>query len=178
MITALHIEKRDSMLKLLDRGLVMVHLDPRVEGVLVPEWLRNDSTLRLNIAYGFNLPALDIDDEGIYAVLSFGGQNYGCTLPWDAVFALTLPQDQHEGQVWPASLPAELLDTIATAEKAEESGELDAAPVRPALRVVQPDQADEGGSPEPLKRSEDEGADATEAQEPPTARAKLRLVTD
>ena len=176
MTLPLHIEKRDTMLKLLDRGLVMVHLDPRVEGVVVPEWLQSDPTLRLNIAYGFNLPALEIDEEGIYAVLSFGGQNYGCTLPWPAVFALTLPQEQHEGQVWPESLPSELVETM-TAVEAQAMRDEEAKPLeRPALRVVSSEQE----ADEQAQASEPEAPSAAseEASKPSTGRAKLRLVTD
>ena len=92
----------------------MLHLDPRRPGVCVPAQFADDPILRLNIAYGFNLPALDIDDEGVYAVLSFSGRDFGCTIPWDAVFAMTLPQDEHEGVVFPAAVPTELRDAIDT----------------------------------------------------------------
>jgi stringent starvation protein B len=101
-------EKMTEMLRLLDLGLVMVHLDPRRDGVQVPEHLAADPALRLNIAYGFNLPGLEVDEQGIYAVLSFGGQNFGCDIPWEAVFALTLPGQDQEGALWPDDLPEEL----------------------------------------------------------------------
>jgi stringent starvation protein B len=188
MTASTNLEKRDRMLELLDRGLVMVHLDPRCEGVLVPEWFKDDPTLRLNIAYGFNLPSLDIDEEGVYAVLSFGGQNHGCMLPWSAVFAITLPQDQHDGQVWPSSLPKELLETMAAVEAGAE--EIGSPPSGPRLRVVKSE--DDEGEPVIEQIVEDvttlapEAAPAsvaetpTEHGEPASApgRAKLRLVTD
>lgn len=174
-----HREKRDAMLELLDRGLVMVHLDPRHPSVQVPEWFKTDPTLRLNIAYGFNLPALEVDEEGIYAVLSFGGQNHGCSLPWEAVFALTLPDEQHDGQVWPDSLPKELIETISAVEAlAEEQPRPE--PVS-HLRVV-----DSGGDteldrdatvdPSALPDASHEAKAPGDDQE--RAPAKLRLVTD
>jgi len=101
-------QKRRQLLAMLDHGMVMIHLDPRAPGVVVPPQFTDDPVLRLNIAYGFNLPALDIGPEGVYAILSFSRQNFGCTLPWDAIFAVTAPQDGHEGMVWPESIPAEL----------------------------------------------------------------------
>jgi len=187
MTASLHLEKRDAMLELLDRGLVMVHLDPRAEGVIVPEWFKEDPTLRLNIAYGFNLPALDVDEEGLYAVLSFGGQNHGCTIPWPAVFAITLPQEQHDGQVWPESLPKELIETIAAVEAVSE--EVEVAERGPQLRVVRAD--DEGEAPTLKAVPEVETPVAVEAplaaMEPtsesetpalPAKPTKLRLVTD
>ena len=161
-------QKRETMLTLLDRGLVMVHLDPRASGVTVPERFRQDPLLRLNIAYGFNLPALDIDDEGIYAVLSFSGQDYGCTLPWSAIFAITLPDDGHEGRMWASSLPEEL-------RAAFQEASLDAA--------KSPAPPEPSAGAKPAFRVLDGGATAEEAQvEPappkPSARPSLKLVKD
>ena len=101
-------QKEKQLLNLLGRGVVMVHLVPGRSGVAVPPQYAEDPVLRLNIAYGFNLPALQVDADGVYAVLSFNRQNFGCTLPWDSIFAMTLPDDGHEGVVWPASAPEEL----------------------------------------------------------------------
>ncbi len=101
-------QKRRQLLEMLDQGLVMIHLDPRPEEVIVPSYLKEGPVLRLNLAYGFRLPALDVHAEGVYAVLSFNRQNFGCTLPWTAIFALTSPDKGHDGMVWPSSLPAEL----------------------------------------------------------------------
>ncbi|MCB9788205.1 MAG: hypothetical protein H6744_16100 [Deltaproteobacteria bacterium] len=101
-------QKRDKMLELLERGMVMIHLDPRAPGVVVPPRFGQDTVLRLNVAWQFQLPALEIGEDSIYAVLSFQRQNFGCTLPWDAIFGLTMPDDEHQGMLWPASMPPEL----------------------------------------------------------------------
>ena len=106
-------QKRRQLQSMLERGLVMLHLDPRVEGVVVPAQFHDDPVLRLNVAYGFNLPALDVDASGVYAVLSFSRRNFGCTLPWEAIFAMTAPHDGHEGMVWPESIPVELAPFFA-----------------------------------------------------------------
>jgi stringent starvation protein B len=99
---------------LLQRGVVMVHLDPRVDGVVVPPQFTQEEALRLNVAYAFNLPSFEISEDGVYAILSFDGQNFGCTIPWRAMYALTLPQESHEGMVWPDSMPVELRDATQT----------------------------------------------------------------
>lgn len=99
-------QQRRHLLDMLDDGLVMVHVDPRGADVIVPQRFKSDPVLRLNLAYMFRLPALDIGAEGIYAVLSFDKQNFGCTLPWSCVFAVTRPDANHEGIVWPESAPA------------------------------------------------------------------------
>lgn len=103
-------EKRRHLDEMLQHGhgMVMVHMDPRREGVQVPPQFAGDPVLRLNLAYGFNLPALDVDEDGIFAMLSFGGHRFGCSMPWDAVFALTMPDEAHAGVVWPEDLPHEL----------------------------------------------------------------------
>ncbi len=106
-LSAWNEQKRKLVLQLLDHGMVMIHLDPRATGVVVPPRFRNDPTLRLNLAYGFNLPALDVAEEGIYAVLSFGGVDSSCSLPWEAVYAATLPDEDHRGMMWAGSLPPE-----------------------------------------------------------------------
>lgn len=108
-------QKRRQLLDMLTDGLVMLHLDPRVEGVIVPEQFAKDSALRLNIAYQFKLPALDIGAEGVYAVLSFNRKNFACTVPWPSIFAMTKPHAGHDGVVWPHSVPPELKGSFAQA---------------------------------------------------------------
>ena len=108
--------KRRQLLSMLDKGLVMIHLDPRAEGVIVPERFKADPVLRLNIAYGYRLPALDVGLDGVYAVLSFSKQNFGCTLPWSSIFALSSPDSAHEGIVWPEAVPPELRRALGVDE--------------------------------------------------------------
>lgn len=142
-------QKRRQLLDMLDKGLVMIHLDPRPEEVIVPAWLKTEPVLRLNLAYGFRLPALDVGADGIYAVLSFNRQNFGCTIPWGAVFALTMPDNGHDGMLWPTSLPDEL-------KPAGEVVETGAVALKP---VVRPSAV----SPAPVA-----SADATPAGDPLT----------
>ena len=110
--------KQRELKALLERGVVMVHLDPRIQGVVVPPQFAQEAALRLNVAYAFKLPAFEISDDGVYAILSFNRQNFGCTIPWRAVYALTLPDESHEGMVWPDSMPLELKANEGSAEPA------------------------------------------------------------
>lgn len=114
-------QKRRKVLDMLDHGLVMLHLDPRAPDVVVPQRFKADPVLRLNIAYQFRLPALDVGAEGIYAVLSFDRQNFGCTLPWSSIFAVTRPDAGHDGIVWPESVPPELRASFTRAGVSEPS---------------------------------------------------------
>lgn len=124
-------QKRRQLLEMLDKGLVMLHLDPRPEEVIIPAYLKTEPVLRLNLAYGFRLPALDVGAEGVYAVLSFNRQNFGCTLPWGAVFAMTMPDNSHDGVLWPGSLPPELKPAGDTGESGV------SVALKPALQEVE-----------------------------------------
>ena len=79
--------KQNTMDAFLAEGRVLVQLDSRVEGVQVPDHLRGDPALRLNISGRFGLP-LEVDDIGIHATLTFQGDPFECELPWTAVYIL------------------------------------------------------------------------------------------
>ncbi len=185
-------EKRDRLRAMLDQGLVMIHLDPRLPGVVVPAGFRGQPVLRLNLAWGFNLPALDIGDDGVYAILSFNRQNVACTLPWPSVFAMTWPDQDHEGAIWEDDVPRELrstmgeppprprpvvaLPTPAPASKPEVAPvPSDDEPRLPPLFIVH-----EGGrGKRPLTApgpTEDAPAATDAVTEAPPARPRLRLV--
>ena len=79
--------KRDTLESFLAEGMVLVQLDSRLEEVCVPDHLRDDPTLRLNISGRFGLP-LDVDDWGVRATLTFQGDPFECAFPWKAVYIL------------------------------------------------------------------------------------------
>lgn len=101
-------EKRLVLLELLKEAWVYVHLDPRREGVVLPEFLRDQP--RLVLQYGYNMPVpmhdLTIDDQGIAATLSFRRAPCATFIPWSAVFAMT--DGEKHGMVWPDAVPADL----------------------------------------------------------------------
>jgi stringent starvation protein B len=104
--------KKDVGRALLLKGSVFVHLDPRIEGVVVPEWLQDQPQLVLQIGLDMPVPIPDlrVDAHGVFGTLSFKGQPYACTVPWDAVFALV--GDDGRGMVWPESMPAEIASEV------------------------------------------------------------------
>jgi hypothetical protein len=101
-------EKRLVLLELLKVAWVYVHLDPRREGVALPDFLREQP--RLVLQYGYNMPVpmhdLTIDEKGIAATLSFRRAPHSTFIPWSAVFAMT--DGEKHGMVWPADVPADL----------------------------------------------------------------------
>jgi stringent starvation protein B len=156
--------KRETLLAYLARGIAMVHLDARRQGVVVPPQYAMDAHLRLNLSYRYGIPDFDISEERIQATLSFGGRACRCILPWGSVFGIT-SHGTGDGQVWPEDLPVEVVHTMSerNAQKRESS-----APQRPALAAVPGDFKEERRSPpEPQ----------AQASVPPAgARRHLRLV--
>jgi stringent starvation protein B len=100
-------EKKDRLLAALERGLVMVHLDARRAGVLVPPDLRCESHLRLHLSYKFAPPDLTIGEWGIRSTLSFSGRRFTVAVPWSSLFAIT-SKVTHEFWMFPEDMPAEL----------------------------------------------------------------------
>jgi stringent starvation protein B len=107
--------KKEHLHKLLERGSVFVHLDPRREGVSVPTWLAKKPQLVLQLGLNFPIPIrdLEIDDDGVRCTLSFNRAPFYCVLPWSAVYALVAEDGQVT--VWPSDLPSELVPQIEPA---------------------------------------------------------------
>lgn len=74
--------------RMIDKGMVMVTLDTRFEGVEVPPKFQGLPELRLNFSHMFHIDDFDYDPSGVRASLSFDGTRYFCDVPWEAVFML------------------------------------------------------------------------------------------
>jgi stringent starvation protein B len=119
--------------------VAMVHLDARRPGVVVPAQFTGDAHLRLNLSYRYGIPDLVVDGQRIQATLSFGGRQFQCILPWEAVFGIT-SNASGDGQVWPEDLPVEVVQTAneleqqrpALAAVKEERQQPEDPPARPA----------------------------------------------
>lgn len=110
--------KKTVALQLLERSSVFIHLDPRREGVVVPQGFVNQAQLVLQIGFDMAvaIPDLDVDDDGISCTLSFNRQRHFCQMPWSAIFALI--GQNGGGRVWREDVPAEVLEQRAAADKA------------------------------------------------------------
>jgi stringent starvation protein B len=153
-------DKRQTLLHFLERGVTMVHLDARKEGVVVPPQYAQEPHLRLNLSYRYNIPDLEMSDRNIQATLSFGGSPFQCLLPWSSIFGIT--SHAGEGQVWPEDLPGEVMEGIATKRDPKPQS---VAKGRPVLSCVQNTGGEEAPSPE-----------EEEAAKPERPRPHLRLV--
>jgi len=106
--------KKDVARALLLRGSVFIHLDPRTDQVVVPERLRRQPQVVLQVGLDMPVPIPDlrVDDAGVYGTLSFKGVPFTCFVPWEGVFALV--GEDAKGMVWPAEVPAEIAAEMRT----------------------------------------------------------------
>ena len=187
-------EKRRELERALAHGAVMIHLDARRPGVVVPARLREDFHLRLNLSLRFDPPDLSVGEWGVRETLSFGGARFAVAVPWSAVFAITGSERSEQAWLYPEDMPQELFDAAArhfglTGEEVEQLREetkglsradLELAPVSPAagerprgpaLQIVAKDDGAESES-----ESEPEPAAAPGGDAPAPRRGHLRLV--
>ena len=115
------LDKQTVMLELLKEAWVYVHIDPRRDGVLLPDFLREQP--RVVLQYGYNMPVpirdLTVDERGISATLSFRRVTHSTFIPWAAVFAMT--DGEQRGMVWQEDLPPDL--QLAEAPESSETAE-------------------------------------------------------
>lgn len=107
-------EKKQRLLQALGQGMVMVHLDARRPGVAVPEALKSEPHLRLNLSYRFDPPDLSVSEWGIRATLSFSGKRFTVAVPWSSLFAMTR-HGTKEFWLYPEDMPKELIHHLAAA---------------------------------------------------------------
>ncbi len=161
-------EKKARLLGSLEQGLTMIHLDARRPGVLVPEHLKQEPHLLLNLSYRFEPPDLAVGEWGVRCTLTFGGKRFTIAVPWSALYAIS---SHHSKEFWmyPDDMPRELLEGSPERMQASLS-ELAPTPVgtggkpeaRAVLREVVMDRKSDDDTP-------------TDPPEPPR-RGHLRLV--
>ncbi len=149
--------------ELLEQGMVLVTLDARVVGVDVPAHLADDPQLRLNLSYRFGLP-MTLDESGVDATLTFGGQPHKCRIPWESIY-LMVSHVTGRPILFPADVPSEFFPSgnesttqIATLHL----GGSRPSTSRPKLQV--------------LRAEEDEDEDDESAARTPPKRGHLRVV--
>jgi len=102
-------EKRDALLRILDTGVAMVHLDARLPGVAVPAQYAGDYHLRLKFSWKYRIHDLDIGAEKVVGSLSFSGRSFRVELPWAAIFAITSESRREMSEHWLKDVPTELV---------------------------------------------------------------------
>lgn len=164
-------EKQDVARALLLRGSVFVHLDPRVKGVSVPDFLCGEPQVVLQIGLDMPVPIPDlrVDGAGLSGTLSFKRSPHLCKVCWPAVFALV--GEDGKGVVWPEDLPVEIAAEVGASDQAN-SPSPTPGPAPAELRMIEGggastdgDAVDEGEASEELESEETE----TRLSSPPPA---------
>jgi len=153
-------QKKDQLLAALDKGMAMIHLDARRPGVRVPENLRQEPHLLLNLSYRFDPPDLSVNEWGVRSTLSFSGSRFTVAVPWSALYGITSHVTK-DFFIYPDDMPEEVLAQAQMIEKVP----TDQPPFKkgaPLLREVPMDEKDAAPAPK-------------EPTAPPS-RAHLRLV--
>lgn len=110
-------EKLELFSEMVEKGTVLVTLDARRDGVVVPRQFTEEMRLNLNFCHQFGILDFDYDVAGVRASLSFGGVDFFCDIPWTSVWIMR-SHVQNDGYMFPADIPEELMgDPQAPAEE-------------------------------------------------------------
>lgn len=112
-------EKLAFFSRLIESGMVLVNLDTRVPGAVVPPQFAGDVQLGLNFSHRFGLSDFEYDLRGVRASLSFQGQPVFCDVPWSAVFMIRSYVTE-DVSLFSESMPRELAKLLQDAETAPE----------------------------------------------------------
>jgi len=118
-------ELRDALEDALSRGKVYVHLNPNIDGVVLPSHLMDRDSVPLVMAW--QAPGIDLvlGVERIEATLRFGGKPFRCCIPWRALLAIVA---DHPGTV---DREPEL-----QVLQGHDEGKSDASRPRPSLKLI------------------------------------------
>jgi hypothetical protein len=91
------------------KGPVLIRLDARAAGVIVPPKHASDPELRLRIGHELEPPEPDlvIDDRGVSGTLQFDDQPFHCMVPWPALYGMQLEFPDAE-QFWREDVPKDV----------------------------------------------------------------------
>lgn len=83
-----------------------VSVNTKCIGVVLPEWLYAEDSVKLNIGYSLPIPitGLEVNSQGLRCTLSFRRQPFRVQLPWYSVWQIEVMGTTH-GWVWPGDMP-------------------------------------------------------------------------
>ena len=139
---------RQLLENLLGQGMVMVTIDARSDGAVVPRQFERDPQLRLNLSYRFGLP-INVDEWGVRARLTFSGVPFDCELPWPSIYMIV---SHVTGQpfLFPEHVPQELMQ-LAT-QMRNDAAPAPEQPKKPKLTVVASDDGEDTDETDEISR--------------------------
>ena len=170
--------KKEVALALLEQTTAFVHLDPRLQGVVVPMTFKSRGQLELQVGLNMAVPIPDlrVEDDGLSCTLSFSGRPFWCSIPWSAVYAVV--GEDGRGMVWPEDLPPELAQQQQQQAAAPAPAEDGAPAKKRRTRTAKKTAADLDGAPPraPRARKKPQAPEAEPAPAPALAPMRERLV--
>jgi stringent starvation protein B len=154
------ITKQSLLKKMLDKGMVLIALDARTSGVIVPKNLAHDYQLKLNLSHRFGLPML-LSETGIEAILTFSGKPHECVIPWKAIF-LIVSHNTEESLIFPEDFPTELIQNP------------DLLKVQSSSQVINP--AEKTNNVKKTKKTTPIKTTKSDSTEPQKAKPRLSLI--
>lgn len=103
-------QKKKHFELLLEQDHVLLHLDSRQEGVILPMNLSNNPALTLKVSKLFQ-GEMTYDDSSIVAYLKFSGEYFRCEMPWKSIWGMSSASG--EQKIWQQDFPKELMFQVA-----------------------------------------------------------------
>jgi hypothetical protein len=116
-------------------AIELVDVAPSTQGVVLPEYLKEEPVVRLTMVVGRDTSEVLLDEWGIRCNLTFRGRRVDCALPWPSVLG---------GVLRPPARKRPRFGVIAGSEDA-------ARPEKAATDAVQPAPDAEGATREPSR---------------------------
>jgi len=136
--------KQESFSTLLKEGWVSLHLDARVEGVVVPAPFASQPHLVLQ--YGQNMPIpiedLEVTAGGVSASLSFSRVPHRTFIPWSAVYLITCTNGS--GMLYQEDIPADVSLSLVNDEPPAPDPKASSSATLRALPDLEDQTAEEG----------------------------------
>src|SRR5512133_1721917 len=107
-------------------AIELVDVAPSTQGVVLPEYLKEEPVVRLTMVVGRDAPEVLLDEWGIRCSLTFQRRRYDCALPWPSILG---------GVLRPPPRQRPRLGVIAWTEEPPRPGPV---PEKPAADAAQP----------------------------------------
>jgi stringent starvation protein B len=117
----------------LQKDYVVIQVNPLMEGLDVPAHLLQSPNITLKLSYLYR-GGLDLQDDKVVADLLFGSSYYCCSIPYEAIWAISPEAKDHS--VWDESAPPLLAESFRKQHSSEFAEP--AAPPKPAEVKARP----------------------------------------
>ena len=114
-------------LPILSYGKTAIALNPKVKGVVLPDYLMEKMPVKLNLSYKFDLNVFELTENELKVDLSFNNEKFLCTIPLDSIFLLAV-YDTEINYFFGESFPKELdylIEEFIIQEAEKKSNEID-----------------------------------------------------